>query len=108
MPANAYALVGFFAALSAASGLLAWRLVGPPPRAAALPPVAASFGALYLVGHRLFLSVGPTVDFLGFQVALPFDVAVAVGTAAVTAFLERTAWRIARGARRPPSPERPG
>ncbi len=103
MPANAYALVGFFSVVSVASGVAAWRVVGPPSRVAAIPPIAASFLALYLVGHRLGLSVGPTVGLFGFEVALPFDLGVAVGTAAATAAAERAAWRIRRQARRPSS-----
>lgn len=96
MPASAYALVAFFSAVSMASGLVAWRVVGPPSRLAAVPPAAASFAALYIVGHRLGLSVGPTVDLFGFEVALPFDLVVALGTAATVAAAERAVWRLGR------------
>ncbi len=99
MPVSAYALVGFFGVVSIASGYVAWRAVGPPPRLAALPPAAASFLALYLVGHRLFLSVGPTVGLFGFEVALPFDLAVAIGSAGAVAAVERAVWRAGRRVR---------
>lgn len=99
MPINAYALVGFFGAASIASGIVAWRLLGPPPRLAVLPPSAAAFVALYLVGHRLGLSVGPTVGLFGFEVALPFDLAVALGSAGSVAAVERAIWQIGRRVR---------
>lgn len=96
MPLSAYALVGFFSVVSVAAGVSAWRVLGPPPRLAAVPPVAASFVALYVVGHRLGLSIGPTVGLFGFEVALPFDLGVAAGTAVAAAAVERALWRAAR------------
>lgn len=93
MPASAYALVGFFSVVSIVSGIVAWRAVGPPSPLAALPPVGGAFAALYLVGHRLGVSLGPTMPLFGFEVALPFDVGVALGTAGAVAAAERLAWR---------------
>jgi hypothetical protein len=108
MPLNAYALVGFFSVVSAVSGVAAWRVIGPPPRLAAAPPVAVSFLALYVVGHRLGLSIGPTVGLFGFEVALAFDLGVAAGSAAATAAVERVVWRVASQGRRSSSLERSG
>src|SRR5574338_791312 len=94
MPASAYGLVALFILLSAASGVVGARLVGPWRAAAAVLPALAAFGALYLVGHRWVLSIGPNVEVLGWDVALPFDTAVALGVAAVTALLQRAAVRL--------------
>jgi hypothetical protein len=85
MPSAAYALIGLFAIISTASGLLASRLIGPWRWWTPLLPILAAFGALYVVGHRLGWSAGPEVPMFGFRVALPFDMAVALGIAFVTA-----------------------
>jgi hypothetical protein len=101
MPPQAYALVALFAASSALLGWLAVRLVGrlggPVAPSAFVLPVSAAFGAFYLIGHRLGLSVGPEVSLFGFQVALLGDLAiglaaglgVAVAQAVVVAALAR-------------------
>ena len=93
MTPAAYALIGLFTLISAVSGLLAARLIGPWRWWAPPLPILASFGALYLVGHRLGWSAGPEVPMFGFRVALPFDVAVglvvALGTAVAQAGLFR-------------------
>jgi hypothetical protein len=94
MTSAAYALIGLFAAISAASGLLASRLMGPWRWWTPLLPMLASFGALYLVGHRLGWSAGPEVPMFGFRVALPFDVAVALVVAFVTAAAQAGAFRL--------------
>ena len=94
MPAAAYALIGLFAAISTASGLLAARLIGPWRWWTPMMPILASFGALYLVGHRLGWSVGPEVPMFGFRVALPFDVAVALVVALATAATQSGAFRL--------------
>ena len=94
MPASAYGLVALFTILSAASGWLASRIVGPRrPWAAGLPALAA-FGALYVVGHRSAVRVGPEVEIFGWQVSLAFDAAVALATAFVTAFFQARALRL--------------
>jgi hypothetical protein len=104
MPASAYALVGFFALLSVAAGLLATRIVGPFTRWSALLPIAAAFGALYLVGHRFPIRVGPTVEVFGWQISLAFEAVVGLGAAIVAALAQRAAARLLqakqRGARR--------
>lgn len=91
MPSGAFALVALFAALSVAFGILAWLLVraagGPRNVAWVLPPVIAAFAALYLVGHRLGLVIGPEVELFGFQVALFGDIALGFIAALVTATL---------------------
>lgn len=94
MPSAAYALLGLFAAISTASGLLAARLTGPWRWWAPLLPILASFGSLYLVGHRLGWSAGPQVPMFGFRVSLPFDVAVAMVVALATAASQGIASRL--------------
>lgn len=93
MTPAAYALIGLFTLISAISGLLAARLIGPWRWWSPLLPMLVSFGALYLAGHRFGWSAGPEVPMFGFRVALPFDVAVAMivafGTAAAQAGLFR-------------------
>ena len=90
MPPQAFALVGLFAVVSIVIAIAAWwiaRAVGGPRRVrwAALP-MAAAFGALYVVGHRVGLVLGPEVELFGFQVALLGDVAIG-GFAALVAAL---------------------
>jgi hypothetical protein len=94
MPASAYGLIALFTAISAASGAVAARLVGPWRAWAVVLPALAAFGSLYLIGHRWSLSIGPNVKILGWDVALPFDAAVALGVAAATALVQRTAMRL--------------
>jgi hypothetical protein len=91
MPAAAYGVLAVFTAASIAAGLLAWWLVGPRSPWAILLPIAATFGALYLSGHRLGLRIGPVVDLFGFDVALAFDLSLAVVVAFAAAFLQRLA-----------------
>jgi hypothetical protein len=92
MPPEAYALVTLFLACSALSGIAAVRLVGRvggPRRAPAyVLPILAAFGAFYLVGHRLGLSIGPEIELFGFQVALLGDLAIGFGAALVVALLQ--------------------
>jgi len=93
MPAQAYGLVTLFAAASLLAGTgSAWAL-GPRHWWAVVLPVLAAFGALYLSGHRLGWSVGPTVTLLGFDVALPFDLGLAVAVALAAAWVQRSALR---------------
>lgn len=91
MPPEAFALVGFFAAVSILLGLGAWwiaRAVGGPRRARwAIVPGVAAFVALYLVGHRFGLALGPEVELFGFQVALVGDVVIGGFAAIVVALL---------------------
>ncbi|HEX2765777.1 MAG TPA: hypothetical protein VHR55_03960 [Candidatus Limnocylindria bacterium] len=89
MPAAAYALLGLFASLSVACGVGAARLVGPWRPWAPLLPSLSAFGALWLVGHRLGISLGPEVSLFGFRVAIVLDVAVAVLAALAGAILQR-------------------
>ncbi len=103
MPASAYGLVTLFTIISVGSGWLAARTVGPRRPWAALLPALAAFGALYLVGHRSGIRIGPEVEIFGWQVSLAFDVAVAVATALAAATLQRFGLRLfqaqQRGAR---------
>ena len=102
MPPEAYALVTLFLVCSVLAGITAVRLVcrvGGPRRAPAyILPVLAAFGAFYLVGHRLGLSIGPEVELFGFQVALLGDIAIGFGAALIVALLQAALVR-GRGAR---------
>ena len=98
MPAAAFALVGFFAVVALLAGAGAWWLVGPRRPAPLVVPVVVSFAALYLVGHRLGVSIGPEVTLFGFQVALVWDVAVAAVAAGFAALLQSWLLRSRRAA----------
>ena len=89
MPASAYALLGVFTALSALAGWLAAWTVGPRRWWAGIGPAVAAFAALYLVGHRIVLRIGPQVDLFGWEVSLPFDVGVALASALAGALVQR-------------------
>lgn len=94
MTSAAYALIGLFALISSASGILAARLIGPRRWWTPLLPILASFGALYLVGHRLGWNAGPEVPMFGFRIALPLDVAVALVVALTTAATQSAALQL--------------
>jgi hypothetical protein len=100
VPPAAYALVTLFLACSAVVGVLAVRIAsrvgGPTRRAAYLLPVFAGFGAFYLIGHRLGLSVGPEVGLFGFRVALAGDIAIGFAAALVAALLQAAVVRVRR------------
>ncbi len=89
MPLSAFALLAVFIIISSVSGIAAWLVVGPPAWWAAIGPVGMTFVALYVVGHRLELEVGPRINLFGYDVALLFDIAVAVVAALVGAALVR-------------------
>ena len=89
MPASAYALVVTFAVLSAVAGLLAARIVGPWTVWSPFLPALGAFGALYLVGHRWVISVGPEVTLWGWKVSLAFDAVVALAAAVAIAGAQR-------------------
>jgi hypothetical protein len=104
MPPQAYALVTLFALSSVVLGWLATRLVARAlavraSRAAYLLPILAAFGAFYLIGHKLGLSVGPEVSLFGFQVALLGDLAIGFAAALLVALAQALAVR-ARGRNR--------
>ena len=100
MPPQAYALVTLFALCSVALGVAAVRIVarvgGPRGYAAYVVPVAAGFGAFYLIGHRLGLSVGPEFPLFGFQVALLGDLAIGFAAALAAALVQAAAVRVSR------------
>jgi hypothetical protein len=100
MPPQAYALVTLFMLCSVALGVAAVRVVaragGPKRRSAYVLPIAAGFGAFYLVGHRLGLSVGPEVSLFGFQVALVGDLAIGFAAALAAALVQAAAVRVTR------------
>jgi hypothetical protein len=107
MPPQAYALVVLFLACSVLLGIVAVRVVaragGPRSRLAYPLPILAAFAALYLVGHRFGIAVGPEIGLFGFQVALLGDLligaAAALAVAAVQALFVRA--RPARDAAQP-------
>lgn len=92
MPPQAYALVFTFMACSVVLGFVATRLAarigGPTRRAAYLLPIVAGFGAFYLIGHKLGISVGPEIPMYGFQVALLGDLAIGFAAAMLAALLQ--------------------
>jgi hypothetical protein len=103
MPTQAWALVALFSLCSVALGVLAVWIVakvgGPTGRGAVGLPTMAAFGAFYLIGHRLGLSVGPEVSLFGFQVALLGDLALGFAAAMIVATAQAGVVRARRGAR---------
>lgn len=85
MPAAAFSLLLFFTIAAVIVGVGATWILGPRRPVAVVIPVLAAFGALYLVGHRSGLAVGPTVQLFGFEVNLLFDLAAAILAAAIAA-----------------------
>jgi len=94
MPPQAYALVTLFIGCSVVLGIVAVRILarsGGPRGLAAYPlPILAAFGAFYLIGHRLGISVGPEITLFGFQVALFGDLLIGF-TAALAVAAAQTA-----------------
>jgi hypothetical protein len=107
MPPEAYALVTLFLVCSVAVGIVAVRLLaragGPRTWPAYLLPIGAAFLALYLVGHRFGIAVGPEVGLFGFQVALLGDLVIGSGAALAVAAVQALVVRAVppRGARQP-------
>jgi hypothetical protein len=109
MPPEAYALVTLFAVSSVILGAAAWLIVlrlvpaGLLSRSltlgGAVLPIAAAFLALYLVGHRFGISIGPQVPLFGFQVALLGDLVIGFAAAAAVALVQGMALGMLRGRR---------
>jgi hypothetical protein len=103
MPPQAYALVALFVGCSVVLGIVAQRLLaargGPRGWAAAVLPVVGAFGAFYLIGHRLGLSIGPEIGLFGFQVALFGDLALGFAAALAVAALQARVLRARRDGR---------
>jgi hypothetical protein len=91
MPPEAIALLLFFVGVAFVVGAVAAYAVGPRRPWAAILPILGAFGSLYVVGHRIGLSLGPQVNLFGFEVAIVWDVAVAIVAAVVVAVLQRAA-----------------
>lgn len=89
MPPSAYALVALFSVIALLCGAGAAWLIGPRRLAAVVVPAVAAFLALYWVGHRSGLELGPTVELLGFRVAIVQDVAAAALAALGAALVQR-------------------
>jgi hypothetical protein len=101
MPPQAYALVTLFALSSIVLGWAAVRIVsrsigGPRGGVGFVLPILAAFGAFYLIGHRLGLSVGPQVSLFGFQVALLGDLALGFAAALLVALAQSLVTRVRR------------
>src|SRR5437764_7803809 len=99
MPPQAYALVTLFVLSSIALGWVAVRIVsrslgGPRGGAAYVLPILAAFGAFYLIGHRLGLSVGPEVPLFGFQVALLGDLGLGFAAALLVSLAQPLVTRV--------------
>ncbi len=112
MPANAYGLVALFLVLSVIIGAGVSLLVGPrrPGWRGALLAVLPILGALVAfswIGHRSGLELGPTVDLLGFRVAIVQDVIAGFIGAFVVAIGQRLVLdrRASRGATTSVAPE---
>jgi len=103
MPPQAYALVSLFLVCSVLVGIAAVRLVaragGPRGIAAHVLPVIGAFGAFYLIGHKLGISVGPEISLFGFQVALLGDLAIGFSSALVVALVQAGVLRVLPGRR---------
>jgi hypothetical protein len=113
MPPQAYALVTVFGLSSVVLGWLAvWLasrlMAGPRSRWIPVLPIAASFLALYLIGHRLGLAIGPEVSLFGFQVALFGDLLVGFAAALVVAAVQALVLRAIAGRRQPEPDPGPG
>jgi hypothetical protein len=106
MPPGAFAIVGLFAIVSLISGALAAWLIGPRRAWAAIVPAVAAFGTLYLIGHRVAVSIGPEIELFGFRISLPFDTAVAVAVAFVTAVVQGALVRLLQAKQRRTSGDR--
>jgi hypothetical protein len=85
VPTSALLLLAFFTFAALAIGALAAWVAGPRRWWAVLVPAAAGFLALWAVGHRSGMAVGPTVILFGFEVNLLFDLGVAMLAAAIAA-----------------------
>jgi hypothetical protein len=100
MPPQAYALVTLFTTCSIIVGVLAvWlvgRIGGPRRRLAYVLPIVAAFGAFYVIGHRLGISVGPEIELFGFQVALLGDLSIGFLAALATALVQAAFTRARR------------
>lgn len=84
-------IVALFLVLSVLCGVAAAFLVGPRRLRATVLPTLAAFLALYWVGHESGLELGPTVELLGFRVALLQDVTLAAIAALLAALAQRAA-----------------
>lgn len=89
MPASAYPVLILFTIVSVLAGMGAAWLVGPRRPAAIVIPALAAFLALYWVGHRSGLELGPTMELFGFRMAIVQDVVAAGAAALVAALLQR-------------------
>lgn len=89
MPPGAFALFLTFVGVAIAAGVVTTWQIGPRGARYVVLPIVAAFAALYLVGHRLGLHLGPTISLFGYDVALVFDVALALVAAGLTARLQR-------------------
>jgi hypothetical protein len=88
VPTSALLLLAFFTLAAVLIGALAAWVVGPRRWWAVFVPAAAGFLALWGVGHRSGLAMGPTVILFGFEVNLLFDLGAATLAAAIAALAQ--------------------
>ncbi|MBX3030263.1 MAG: hypothetical protein KF809_08885 [Chloroflexi bacterium] len=94
MPANAYGLLALFLVLSVIIGAGVSVMVGPrrPGRRGVLLAILPILGAVIAfdwIGHRSGLELGPTVELLGYRVAIVQDVIAGFIGAFVVAIAQR-------------------
>jgi hypothetical protein len=97
-----YALFFTLAALAVVLGIAATQVVarlggGSRSLLAHVVPVVTGFGAMGALGHALGAHFGPTVPMYGFEVSLPWDMAIGFGGGLVGALVQtavvRALWR---------------
>jgi hypothetical protein len=101
-----YALFFTLTALAVALGIAATQVVvrlggGPRNVLANLVPVLTGFATMGALGHSLGAHFGPTVPLYGFQVSLPWDMAIGFAGGLVGALVQAAVVRAVR--RRSPS-----
>ena len=99
VPASALHLLAFFTFAALVIGALAAWVVGPRRWWAVIVPAGSAFLALWAIGHRSGMAVGPTVILFGFEVNLLFDLGAATLAAAIAALAQCLVVSRLRGAR---------
>ena len=97
-----YALFLTLTALAVALGIAATQVVarlagGPRTILAHVIPVLTAFATMGALGHSLGAHFGPTVPLYGFEVSLPWDMAIGLGGGLVGAGVQLAVVRALRG-----------
>jgi hypothetical protein len=82
-------VLALFIVVAVLCGATAAWLVGPRRALAVVIPTLAAFGALFWVGHRSGLELGPTLELFGFRIALVQDVVAGTVAALAAAVVQR-------------------